>query len=231
MSKIIDSLVQSDIDSKNFAAIILARFHFTVPSPGTLRYCNAYQPIYWDEDGGGEVEYFGLGNLAGLQPISETNELSAQTMQFTLSGIPNNTITGIFNKSAYQNKPVYVWYGLLDKQTFAIRGGQTGPILIFAGLMDYCTFEFGSTATINLTASSRLADWERARGGRYNDPYQRRYVDPYDSGFKYVLPLQAKEIQWGGTTVMDPGGGDWTTLPGPGGGAGGGDSGGRTRQR
>lgn len=221
MSKIIDSLVQASLDSKDFAGLLLARFHFDSPI-GTLRFTNAQQSIYWDEEGTGEVEYIGLGNLAQVNPVPETSELSNSSMGFSLSGIPNNTITGIFDKSLYQNKPCYLWYGTLDKETFAVQGGQTGPILIFAGLMDFATFSFGQNAAINLVATSRLADWERPRGGRFNESYQRTYVDPTDNGFRYVKPLQSKEIRWAGQSAADPGGGDWAnsgtepgSAPGP----------------
>jgi hypothetical protein len=209
MSKTIDTLVQNQLDSKDYAAVLLARFHWDAGTPhfGPLRLTNAMQNIYWDEEGAGEEEYIGLGNLVSVSPIPEVTELSGISMQFTLSGIPNNLVTGVFDKDAYQNNPCYVWYAVVDKQTYAVEGGQTGPILVFAGLMDYCTFEFGQTATINLTASSRLADWERPRGGRYNQSYQQNYIDASDYGFEWVKPLQDLEIRFGGSSVLDPGGG------------------------
>jgi len=204
MSKIIDSLVQASIDSKNYAGIILCRLEFESPT-GFLRLNNTHQSIYWDEDGGGEVEYLGVGNLASIGVLPETNELSAQQIQLTLSGIPSTTLTAAFSDT-YAGNPVYVWYGTLDKDTYAIEGGQSGPVLIFAGNMDYSTIEFGDTATIVVNATSRLADWERARGGRYNQSYQRRYVDPTDDGFKYMKALQNKAVSWGKFTMADPGG-------------------------
>lgn len=231
MSKVIDSIVQNEIDGKDFVGVVLARLHWDTDTPynGPLRLCNAYQNIYWDEAGTGEEEYIGLGHMAQLSPVPESNELAAQQLQLTLSGIPSYLITDIFAKDAYQNNPCYIWYGLLDKQTYAVQGGQNGPVLIFAGLMDYCTFEFGQQATIQLTVSSRLTDWERPRGGRYNDSHQRNYVDPTDSGFKYVVPLQSKEIRFGGASAADPGGGDWagfgSSRSGTGGGGGGGGGG------
>ena len=200
MSKIIDSLVQASIDSGKLAGVILAQLHF---SP-ILRYCNAYQSIYWDEAGGGELEYTGLGNLASLSILSETSELAAQTIQLTLSGVPNSSITDIFSNE-YIGKPCFLWYATLDKDTYAVEGGQNGPILIFAGNMDYGNIEFGDTATIILNVTSRLADWERPRGGRFNQAYQQRHVDPTDDGFRYVKALQNKPISWGGITVVDPG--------------------------
>lgn len=210
MSKIIDSLVQASIDSKDFSGVLLVKLDFD-RSEGPYRYTNAYQTVYWDEDGGGEEEYLGLGNLGSISSLVETSELSSQTIQLSISGIPQDSINSTFDKTLYQNRPVFIWYGLLDKDTLAVESGTNGPILIYAGLMDYCTFEFGKNASISLIASSRLADWERPRGGRFNAAYQRTYVDPTDSGFKYVVPLQNKDIRWAGTSVGDSGSADWPT--------------------
>jgi hypothetical protein len=212
MSKTIDSLVQTSIDSKQFAGVILAKLSFDSPT-GDLRYSNSYQTIYWDE-GSGEEEYLGLGNLADISVLNETDQLGAETIQLSLSGIPNASLTNALS-TRYIGNPCYVWYATLDKDTYAVEGGSTGPVLIFAGLMDYATIEFGETVTIIMNATSRLADWERPRGGRFNEAYQKRHVDPTDSGFDQVRALQNKEISWGGQTVLDPGTG--TTNNGGGG--------------
>lgn len=201
MSKIIDSLVQATLDSKSFAGVVLARLHFDPEQ----RYCNAYQSIYWDEGSpNGEQEYIGLGHLASISVLTESSELQAQTIQLTLSGIPNESITDVFGTS-YINKAVYLWYATLDSDTYAVEGGTSGPVLVFAGRMDNAEIEFGESATINLNATSRLADWERARGGRYNHTYQQRYIDDTDVGFEYVREIQNKPVSWGGVTLSDPG--------------------------
>lgn len=203
MSKIIDSLVQASIDSKNFSGVILCRLHFDTPT-GELRYCNAFQSIYWDEDGTGEVEYIGLGNLANLSVLTESSELAAQTIQVSLSGIPASALTNALS-TGYVGNPIFLWYATLDKDTYAVEGGQDGPVLIFAGRMDFATITFGQKADIVINATSRLADWERARGGRFNESYQIRHVDPGDTGFSYIQALQNKHISWGGITIADQG--------------------------
>lgn len=197
--KTIDSLVQSALDSKDFSGVILARLYFDP----VLRYNSSYQTIYWDEAGGGDQAYLGLGNLASISILNETNELAAQTIQLQLSGIPNNLITDAFSDE-YIGKPCYLWYGTLDPDTYAVQGGQSGPILIFSGRMDYSVVEFGETATITINATNRLADWERPRGGRFNDGYQRRRIDDTDFAFRYVQGLQNKNISWGAITNVDP---------------------------
>lgn len=205
MSKIIDSLVQGSIDSKNFTGVLLARLHFNPNSPTNwVRVNNTNQSIYWDESGSGEEEYIGVGRLGSISVMEETNELGAITLNFTLSGIPQGATDEAFSDE-YRNQQAYVWYATLDPDTYAVEGGQTGPVLAFAGLMDYCTVEFGQTNTISLQATSRLADWERPRGGRFNQGYQKQYIDPTDDGFEYVIPLQGAALTWGGKTLADPG--------------------------
>jgi len=202
VSKIIDSLVQTSIDSKNYTGVVLVKMHFDP----IVRVCSSYQTIYWDEAGGGELEYTGLGNLASISVLTESGELGAQTIQLTLSGVPADTVTDIFSDE-YINQPVYIWYGTLDPDTYAVEGGQNGPVLIFAGRMDFGSVEFGKAATITVNATSRLADWDRPRGGRFNHAYQTRHVDSNDFAFRYVQKLQNKPISWGGVTIQDPGSG------------------------
>ncbi len=198
--KVIDSLVQTALDGKNFSGVLLAQLHFNP----ILRYNNSYQTVYWDESGTGDQAYIGLGHLASISVLSETNELAAQTIQLKVSGIPNDAITDAFSDE-YIGNPCYLWYATLDTSTYAVQGGQTGPILIFAGRMDYANVEFGSEASIVINVTNRLADWERARGGRFNEGYQQRRVDPNDLGFRYVQGIQHKPITWGAITISDPG--------------------------
>jgi len=209
MGKIIDSTTLASIESGDMTGVLLGKFHFDP----ILRYTNAYQSIYWDESGGGELEYTGLGNLAGLSVLTESQELSAQTIQLSISGIPNQSITDIFSDD-YIGQPCYLWYATLDKDTYAVQGGQNGPVLIFAGRMDFGNIEFGDTAIITLNATSRLADWERPRGGRFNNGYQIRHVDASDKGFLYMEGIQNRPISWGGVTLADPGSGGGGSGPG-----------------
>jgi hypothetical protein len=215
MGKTVDPNVQTAIDSKKFSGVLLARLHFSTPQ----RFCNADQTIYWDENGGGDVAYVGVGKYANLSILTESAELQAQTIQLSLSGIDNADIAEVFDND-YIGKPAYIWYATLDPTTYAVTGGETGPVLVFAGRMDYANIEFGDKATITVNVTSRLADWERSRGGRFNESYQRRHVDPTDNGFNYVRALQNKPVSWGGISIGDPG-------PGPPGNPGNNSGGGR----
>jgi len=200
MPKTIHATVQNALDSKNYAGVILCRMEFDSPF-GTIRLCNAFQSIYWDE-GSGEIEYEGVGDLASISAAPETNELGAQSLSLTISGIPSTTLTEVFS-TKYAGNPVYLWYATLDPLTYAVHADS--PVLFFAGHMDFATIEFGEISTVTLNATSRLADWERPTGGRYNDAYQRAYIDPTDQGFKEMVALQGMTISWGAASLMDPG--------------------------
>lgn len=202
MSKIIDSLVQASIDSKNYSGVVLARLDFPTP----YRYASSYDTIYWDEEGGGELAYTGVGHLGSISTLNESTEVQSQSIQVQISGIPLTAIAEGFDDQ-YIGKPLYVWYATVDRDTGAIEGGQAGPVLAFAGRMDFASITFGTTATISINATSRLSDWGRPRGGRFNQSYQQRHVDPTDTSFDYVKAIQNRKINWGADTISAGSGG------------------------
>jgi len=216
MTKIIDSIVQASLDTGNYPGVLLAKLYF---SPAQ-RFCSANQTIYWDEAGSGEEAYIGLGDLSNVSVLNETSDLGATTIQLSLSGIPNSAISDVFSDE-YIGKPVYLWYATLDPDTYAVQfdtNESDGPVLIFAGSMDYGIIEFGETATITVNATSRLADWDRPRGGRFNNAYQQRHIDATDLGFEHMIGIQDIVLNWGGITVLDPGNPGIPGIPGVGGG-------------
>ena len=64
--------------------------------------------------------------------------------------------------------------------------------------MDVMTIEdAGATATINVSAESRLIDLDRSRTRRFTSEDQK--IDyPNDKGLEMVASLQDKQITWGG---------------------------------
>jgi len=192
MSKILSTAVETLIESGDIATCMLARLHFsnsTYPS----RYANAGQDIYWDEAGAGEEVYQAVGNLGSIEALAETDELQLQTIQLTLTGIKPETI----NHAMFANhagNPAFIWRAILDKDTFAVIGD---PVLMFAGRMDFLTISLGETAAVSIQVISRLSDWEKTKGGRFNTAYQITYVDPTDQGFQYLPSLVNKNLTWG----------------------------------
>ena len=65
------------------------------------------------------------------------------------------------------------------------RGIAADPIGPFLFKMDQLTYQLGQTATIRLTAESRLADWQRPRVRRYNNA-DHQVLYPNDKFFEHV---------------------------------------------
>jgi len=209
VSKTVETIVQNTLESNEITGAHLIRFDFGVVTTeypdGIYRVTDASQDIYWDEEGAGEKLYEGVGGLLQIAPLSESSELGALQFQLVLGGIEPERLALALTEN-YSGRPIFIYYATIDPETIAVQGGQTGPILMTAALMDHMNIEFGELATITVNLTSRLADWERARGGRYTNEHQQSYVDPNDRAFEYVVSLQRREVNWGGYTSSGGGG-------------------------
>lgn len=155
----------------------------------------------------GGITYQALGNLAGITGAEEGFDLSSYSMDLTLSGIPTEFLTQVFNDisfaNAYSNRPTFVYIAFLDDEYKVIDV----PVLIFAGQMDSAAVEIGETITVKISVHSRLINWEIPRGGRFNSETQKVRF-PGDTGYDFIPTLMNKEIVWGGQ-IYSTG----TTLP------------------
>ena len=73
--------------------------------------------------------------------------------------------------------------------------------------------KLGKTATVNITAESRLIDWARPRIRRYTNADQNERF-PGDKGFEFVSDTTDKEIVWGAIIASGEGGGAVSTGSG-----------------
>lgn len=221
MSRIIDNIVKAVLDNDgNIPYTILIRAQFrnldialpTFPD-GAVRFNLSGTSVYWNEEGIGDKEYLGAGNLISIAQIEEGTALQDYTIQVSLSGIPvDDELVPAIKNAKYKNGRLIIYLAILDEEHNVIydQDEQKGPVVLFAGRMDTMKVSLGKEATISVTAASRLSDWERTRGGRYNSATQNRYYDfnllsvehPWyqatqDKGFDYVESLKNKEVWWG----------------------------------
>jgi len=148
--------------------------------------------------GAGEITvssetYTGAGDLGSISRMAEDGSLSRNTVTMTISGIPRTAfdMKDIAFSENYQSRDVRVYLVLLDETETVIDT----PITAFRGLMDTCTLSLGETATIKLTAESRLADWDRPRNRRYTDQDQQAEYSG-DKGLEFVSQATEHEIRW-----------------------------------
>lgn len=184
MTRSLTPAVESAVAAGHVPAIVLVEMDF--PS-GFLRVNNSPVTFAWNG-----YDWLGLGNLGGIDAISEGASLEARGLAFRLSGVPTANVAIAMGQN-YQGRACKVWFAPLDADTHAILAD---PVLVFWGRLDVMTIELGETATITVTAESRLADWARPRVRRYNhDDQQIDY--PGDKGFEFVTSIVDKELRWG----------------------------------
>ncbi len=155
-------------------------------SGGAVRANSSPYTISYDGD-----DFLGVGNLGGISQMEEGVDMKARGISLTLSGIPTELVATALDED-YQGRDCKIWLAFLDSDHQLI----SDPVQLGPWRMDVMNVKMGTTATIQVTAESRMADWDRARVRRYtNDDQQDRF--PGDKGFDYVAAVAEKEIVWG----------------------------------
>ncbi len=207
MTRDLGTALASEVQEPEIAPIFLAEFLFdTAP----IRFWNGYGTITINGN-----EYTGSGNLLSVSQVVETQDLQANGMQFTLSGMPTSLISLALSEN-YSGRScnlyfacVYTdqqWDGVFtdeftDEFTTDLSGALVGdPYLIFSGLMDTMEIaDSGETATITLSAENRMVDLKKSKVSRYTPEEQKRRY-PGDKGLDFIPQLQDKELTWGRAT-------------------------------
>lgn len=153
---------------------------------GFVRLCGAPVDIVF-----GGVIFLGVGQLGGISNVEESTELRSYGLNLTLAGVPRDSVS-LAMGSYYQGRSGTVWEVVLDPTTYQ---PLANPVIVFRGRIDQMIVKLGETATITLSMTNRLADWERPRLRRYTDEDQRRDF-PSDDGFRFVPSTAEQEIVW-----------------------------------
>lgn len=136
--------------------------------------------------------YTGTGRLGGVSPAEEVSDLSHSQVNLTLSGLPLDIVSTLFNEQ-YQGRTATLYLGYLNLTTRAL---VDTPTIIYKGLIDTADFEQGKTFSITLSVGNRFAAWDKPQVRRYNNSSQQsRY--PGDTGLQYIEQATYKTIIWG----------------------------------
>lgn len=156
---------------------------------GFVRVNSADRTFSFDS-GSGVVDFLGVGQLGSISAVGETTELQASKMSFTLTGIPQSSISAAFEKA--QGRRAKMWLGSLDS-SYAIIAD---PVLLFVGLIDNSTIDIGVIGTVTVNVNNRFIEWQREKIRRYTDADQQAEF-PGDKFFQYIVQAVEKEIIWG----------------------------------
>jgi hypothetical protein len=137
--------------------------------------------------------YFGAGQLVKVELESETSELNAQRVTFSLSNVDPSSvdeddIDGSFGRS------VILYLGFLNVETRALL---TTPETLWEGRIDSFRRSDGSLPLIEVVAEHRLALLDRTDGWRYTHEHQQQFYAG-DNGLNLVNTIALRKVLWGG---------------------------------
>jgi hypothetical protein len=151
--------------------------------------------LFWS--GVGELSYdgdtyIGSGDLLKVEAVEETQELTANTVAFELSGIPSSLISLALAED-YQGRPVTIFFAVLDDAGALV----SDPYQLFSGQFDVMTIsDSGNDAKIIMNAESDLVALRVSRERRYT-PEDQKADYPNDLGLDFVPLIQDIELTWG----------------------------------
>lgn len=153
---------------------------------GTVRCNSSDRTVTWSGD-----TYLGVGRLGSITAIQETTTLQTQSVRLTMSGIPADYISMVWQE-IYQDRAVKIWLALLDENYVIVAD----PILQWDGLIDQMSMQIGESAIVSVTTNDKMIRWETPQVHRYTDADQQRRF-PGDLGCQFIAQAVEKEILWG----------------------------------
>lgn len=184
MARDITAGMVTELTADSSRPIKLVKFEF---DGGDVTFWNGIGDLVFDGD-----TYLGAGQLLDISDIQESEDIKADSVTFTLSGIPA-TIIEVALEENYQGRPVTLWRGAFD----ADKAIVADPFIIFAGEMDVMTIsEFGNTATVSVIAESQMRSLRRPSTRKWTSADQKA-VHPSDKGFDEVPQIQDEPLVWG----------------------------------
>lgn len=158
----------------------------------------------------GGFDWSGVGTYGGIEVVSEGQDLIAQPVRLTLSGVESNLVTDA-RTTQYQGRDVVIYVGLLNTDTLALIDT---PEEVWSGFMDVMRLEADhGVGRITLTCEH----WLRV------DPAASRYTDEQqqanyagDRFFQFTHEIPGYVGKWGARDVGYGGGtGGRDHSPGP----------------
>lgn len=137
----------------------------------------------------------GVGNLGSIGSLHESEDGAEEKLTLTLSPIDIGTrALALGDPSDYQDRPVRVWVGMVDAETFQLTGS---PVLRFVGVMDQLKIERdGNNATIAMTCRTASYDVRSNPASLRMNNAQHQARFPAERGFEFLSSLIGNPAVW-----------------------------------
>ena len=157
---------------------------------------NSLGTITW-----GGNDWLGVGDLGEIGVIQEGEEVSPYKLTLTLSGLDATIMDETTNQN-YYGRPVSIYVGFLLQDTHVLTAD---PDLYWSGKIDAMAANLGSVNSVQLTAESDLAIFDKANGALYTDSNLQEEF-PGDLFFQYLPQIKDLKLRWSGETKFFNGG-------------------------
>ena len=175
------SSIAADSDGPKVALLAVMQF-----DSGTLRMWSGYGNIVWD----GET-FTGGGNLIGISAVQETQDLKANGITMSMSGIPSDQIALALNERS-RGRPFQMYLAMVADDNTIV----TDPYRLFTGIMNVIgANDTGQTSSLTLSVENRLIVGQRSKVRRYTSEDQKKTYST-DEGYDLINQLQDKEVVW-----------------------------------
>lgn len=181
--KSVGTNAQAVFEAGEQKACAFAQFEF---ASGTKRYTTLPYSITWNGN-----TWIGVGGLAQLDEIRETEALVANGVKITLSGLPTALVSLALQENV-QGRACTIWFAALGADNQVL---DTPPVE-FKGTVDTMPIAIESgQGQIVVNVESKLIDFARPKIRRYNDADQQAEY-PGDRFFEFVPQMVEAEITW-----------------------------------
>ena len=205
---------------RNLTADMAAEFSGESTSPalmadlvfdsGTVRMWTGLGTLTWNDN-----QYLGGGNLIGLSTIEETQDLVANGIVVSLSGVSTQNLALSLTENT-RRRPFRLYLGVVTTRQYIETEDGSGlveledgsgyirlenslvdsPYRIFSGLMDVIeSSNNADTHILRLSVENILLVGQRAKLFRYTDIDQKKTYQT-DRGLELINQLQDKELVW-----------------------------------
>jgi len=189
MTRGLPTNVETALSQSYVSLVTFAKLEF--PS-GTIYVHNSLGTYTWD-DGSGNKDWLGVGDLGSISQVQEGQDVSPYAITLTLSGLSSD-ISGAALTENYFLHGVTVYLGVLDSSDDLIDT----PSQIWAGFMDQMNITVGKDGgdDIQLIAESELSRFDQSANLMYTNAAQQEKSST-DLFFSHMHKIEDAKINWG----------------------------------